>query len=208
MWLYYILFPVASYIIGSIPFGVLISRGVAQIDITQKGSGNIGATNVTRELGIKWGFLTLVMDILKGFFPVFLCSRIIPDFGIGLSIVGLAAFIGHQFSLFQRFRGGKGVATVTGIYLAVSPIPVIIALVIFIIVLYKSDFVSLGSMISVSSMPILFILFKESRELIISSLIIAAMICISHKDNIQRLIRGEENRWRKRSVTSEGQEDE
>jgi len=208
MWLYYTLFPVVSYIIGSIPFGVLISKRVAKIDITKKGSGNIGATNVARELGIKWGFLTLVMDLFKGFFPVFLCSRIFPDFGIGLSIVGLGALIGHQFSLFQRFRGGKGVATVTGIYLAVSPVPVIIGVVIFIIVLYKSDFVSLGSMISVSSMPILLILFKESRELIISSLILAAMICISHKDNIQRIIRGEENRWRRRSVMSEGQEAE
>ncbi|MBW2608745.1 MAG: glycerol-3-phosphate acyltransferase [Deltaproteobacteria bacterium] len=122
--------------------------------------------------------------------------------------MGLAAFIGHQFSLFQRFRGGKGVATVMGIYLAVSPVPFLIALFIFIIVIYKSDFVSLGSMISVSSMPILLILFSESYALIISSLIMAAMICISHKDNIQRLLRGEERRWRKRSIMSEGQEAE
>jgi len=204
--LYYILYPVVSYIIGSIPFGVMISQGVARIDITKKGSGNIGATNVAREIGIKWGLMTLVLDILKGFFPVYICSIITSDFGNGLSVVGLAALTGHQFSIFQGFRGGKGVATLMGVYLAISPVPSLIVMSFFIITVYKSNYVSLGSMISAFAMPILLISFGESKEWIITSLIMAAMICFRHKDNIQRLIRGEERRWRKKSVMSKGQE--
>jgi glycerol-3-phosphate acyltransferase PlsY len=117
------MFIVTAYLLGSIPFGKLIAKRVAHINITQRGSGNIGATNVARELGITWGLVTLLLDMLKGFLPVFLYAHYILQAGIEfetcLSAIGLAALLGHQFSIFMRFRGGKGVATAIGIYLVI-----------------------------------------------------------------------------------------
>ncbi|MEE9613023.1 MAG: glycerol-3-phosphate 1-O-acyltransferase PlsY [Desulfatiglandales bacterium] len=204
---FWILFPVASYVLGSMPFGKLIGQKVARIDITERGSGNIGATNVTREIGIKWGIFTLVLDLLKGFIPVFLFGLFFPDFELGQAIVGLSALSGHQFSLFLRFRGGKGVATALGIYLAISPFPCLIALLFFMLTVYLWDFVSLGSMLSALAMPLLLVLFGKSNTLIMASLIMAALVCFKHKDNIQRLIRGEERGWRKKVVMREDRED-
>jgi glycerol-3-phosphate acyltransferase PlsY len=193
------IFAVASYLFGSIPFGKLIARKVAHIDITQKGSGNIGATNVARELGIKWGILTLVLDMLKGFVPVVLFASLGPQVGIGheigLSVVGLSALSGHQFSVFLKFRGGKGVGTALGIYLAISPLSCLIALMLFILIVYVWDFVSLGSMLSALVMPLLFALFGKTPPLVIGAVIAAALIVIKHKDNIQRLIKGNERKW-------------
>ena len=201
MWLYWIVIPIIFYIIGSIPFGVLISRCIAEIDITQRGSGNIGATNVARELGIKWGIVTLLLDILKGFIPIFIFYHYLNYYsGIGLLIACLSIFLGHQFSLFQNFRGGKGVATALGVFIAVSPFSAITAVFIFIFTVYITDIVSLGSMIAACTMPLILFFSIESKYLIIASLIMAALICLKHKDNIQRLLRGEERRWRKRSV--------
>ncbi len=196
----WIFFPIASYLLGSIPFGRLISRSVASIDITRRGSGNIGATNVARELGVTWGILTLVLDLLKGFVPAFIFGLFFPDFEIGQAIVGLSALLGHQFSLYEQFQGGKGVATALGIYLAISPVPCLIALVLFMFTVYLTDFVSVGSMLSVSVMPLILVFFGKSNALIVASLIIATLVCFKHKDNIQRLVKGEERRWRKRVV--------
>lgn len=197
---YWILFPVASYIVGSIPFGKLISRWVAGIDITQRGSGNIGATNVAREIGMKWGFLTLVLDVLKGFLPLFLFRLFFPQFQIGHAIVAISTLVGHQFSLYQRFRGGKGVATALGIFLAISPVSCLIALLFFLLTVYTWTFISLGSMVSASIMPLILILVGKSDPLVIASVITAGLICLKHKDNIQKLVKGEERRWRKRIV--------
>lgn len=193
---FWILFPIATYLLCSIPFGRLIGKKVAGIDITRRGSGNIGATNVARELGLKWGVLTLFLDVLKGFIPVSLFAHLLPDYEIGISVVGLSALLGHQFSLYQRFRGGKGVATALGVYLAISPALSLIALLLFILTVYLLDFVSIGSILSASIMPILIIFSVKSDILTITSLIIAALICFKHKDNIRRLMRGEEKRWK------------
>lgn len=193
------IFAIAAYIFGSIPFGKLIARKVAHIDITQKGSGNIGATNVARELSVSWGILTLVLDMLKGFVPVILFACLAPQTGtgheIGLSIVGLSALLGHQFSIFLRFRGGKGVGTALGIYLAISPLSCLVALLLFILIVYIWDFVSLASMLSAFAVPLLFALFGKTPPLVIGALIAAAIICIRHKENIQRLIKGDERKW-------------
>jgi len=198
------IFAVAAYLFGSIPFGKLIAGKVARIDITQKGSGNIGATNVARELGIKWGILTLVLDMLKGFVPVVLFACLAPKAGIGheigLSVVGLSALSGHQFSIFLKFRGGKGVGTALGIYLAISPLSCLSALLLFILIVYIWDFVSLASMTSAFSMPLLFALFGKTLPLVIGALIAAALICLKHKENIQRLLKGDERKWRERNI--------
>jgi glycerol-3-phosphate acyltransferase PlsY len=178
----------------------LISLNIAKVDITKRGSGNIGATNVARELGIRWGLITLVLDIMKGFLPAYAFYLYFSDFNsfeIGLSIVSLSTLFGHQFSLFQRFRGGKGVATALGIFLAISPISAIISLTIFVITVYISDYVSLGSLLASCAMPLTLMLFGESMIMIVISILIAVMIFLKHRDNIQRLIKGDERRWRK-----------
>ena len=198
MRLYWSLIPITSYIIGSIPFGVLISKGIAKIDITQRGSGNTGATNVARELGLRWGFITLLMDLLKGFIPVYITYRYLNSYSeIGLLVVCISTLLGHQFSPFLGFRGGKGVATAFGIFLALSPVSAVLALLIFLITVYISDFVSLGSMIAAWAMVPILLLFNESSSVIVASLLMAVLICLKHRENITRLLRGEERRWKK-----------
>lgn len=196
----WIFIPVASYIIGSIPFGLLIGKRMAGIDITQRGSGNIGATNIARELGLRWGTVTLVLDLFKGFLAVSLSLLLFPAFESGLPIVGLSALLGHQFSIFRRFQGGKGVSTALGIYLAIAPVPAVLTILIFVVTVYVSDFVSLGSMISCACMPILLLFSGESRFLVIGSIIMAALIWFKHRDNIQRILRREERKWRKQRI--------
>jgi glycerol-3-phosphate acyltransferase PlsY len=142
-----------------------------------------GATNVARELGITWGLVTLFLDMLKGFLPVFLYVHYILQAGIEfetcLSAIGLSALLGHQFSIFMRFRGGKGVATAIGIYLATSPLACLVAVIVFILTVYKWDFVSLGSMLAAIVMPGLLALFGKSQPLVTSSIIVAALICFN-----------------------------
>ena len=194
------MFLVIAYLLGAIPFGRLIARRVAHIDITRRGSGNIGATNVARELGIAWGFVTLILDLLKGFLPVFLYARYFLRAGIEfetcLSAIGLAALLGHQFSIFMGFRGGKGVATAIGIYLAISPLACLLAVIIFILTVYTWHFVSLGSMLAAILMPALLAFFGTSQPFVASSIIVAALICFTHKGNIKRLFEGKERKWR------------
>ncbi len=197
-----ILFSIIAYISGSIPFGKLIAKSVSGIDITEQGSRNIGATNVARVVGVKWGIITLILDMLKGFVPVLIFSYVAPD-GIlsrefGLAGIGLCALLGHQFPLFLRFRGGKGVATALGVYLAISPFSCFSILVIFVLVVFLSDIVSLGSMISMSALPVFLFLFGESHAVVAGSIITAAFVCFKHKENIQRLVKGEERKWRNR----------
>jgi glycerol-3-phosphate acyltransferase PlsY len=195
-----IIFLIAAYFLGSIPFGKLIAWQVAQINITRRGSGNIGATNVARELGVTWGIATLFLDVLKGFVPVLVFAIYASQTGInreiGILAVGLCALLGHQFSVFLKFRGGKGVATAVGIYLVISPVACLVAAFLFFLIVYKWDFVSLGSILSAIAMPILLAFFGHSPPIVIGSFIAAALICFKHADNIQRLVKGKERKWR------------
>jgi glycerol-3-phosphate acyltransferase PlsY len=195
-------FSLAAYLFGSVPFGKLIAKRVASIDITKRGSQNIGATNVARELGTFWGFLTLFLDMLKGYIPITLyisyASQTTDYYTIGLSAVMLSALIGHQFSIFLRFKGGKGVGTATGIYLALSPISCLLAAVLFILIVYKWDFISLGSIVSASAIPLLLAFSGKERTLIICSALIATLIILKHRGNIQRMLKGEERKWQER----------
>ena len=195
-------FSLAAYLFGSVPFGKLIAKRVASIDITKRGSQNIGATNVARELGTFWGLVTLFLDMLKGYIPVTLyisySSQTTDYYTIGLSAVMVSALLGHQFSIFLRFKGGKGVGTATGIYLALSPISCLLAAVLFILIVYKWDFISLGSMVCVSVMPLLLAFAGKERALIICSALIAALITLKHRGNIQRMLKGEERKWQER----------
>lgn len=203
----WVLFPIASYLLCAIPFGKIVGRGVAGMDITRTGSGNIGATNVTRELGLKWGILTLSLDVLKGFLPLSLFALFFPRFEIGTSLVALSALLGHQFSIYQGLKGGKGVATALGIYLAISPFSCLIALLFFLLIVYLWDFVSVGSILSAAIMPVLIFLYLESKVFFVLSLVLAALICLKHRDNIKRLMRREELGWRKGRPMSDDRED-
>jgi acyl phosphate:glycerol-3-phosphate acyltransferase len=196
----WLLFALGSYLLCAIPFGKLLSRKVAGIDITRQGSGNVGATNVARVIGFKWGILTLFLDALKGFIPVYVFKSFSSGFDLGLMVVVLAALLGHQFSIFQKFRGGKGVATALGIYLAISTSYTLIVLVFFILAVYVFDFVSLGSLLSTLLMPLLLLISGEPKMSITTAFIVAALIWFKHKENIKRLFRGEEKKW-KRPVT-------
>jgi glycerol-3-phosphate acyltransferase PlsY len=196
-----ILVSISAFIFGSIPFGVVISRYIANIDITTMGSGNIGATNVARRLGIRWGIVTFVLDFLKGFIPVYLCQKIFAFPETGIFFVGLSALLGHQFSIFLNFRGGKGVSTILGVFLALSPVPTLIAIIIFLGIVYWTDFVSLASLTAISSAPVLLYVCMESMVYVMGSIVMAALIWLKHRDNIKRLRRGEERRWRKKPVT-------
>ena len=201
----WVLYFIGAYVLGSIPFGQIISKKVASIDITTRGSGNIGATNVARELGMKWGIVTLLLDMLKGLVPVAVSMKHGAEGGsfsfIGPSVVGLCALVGHQFSCFRRFNGGKGVATALGVYLALSPLSTVLALILFVLIVAKWSFVSLASMVAALSIPILLFTFGMSGISIIVSAIMALLICLKHHENIGRLIKGEERKWKDRKIT-------
>jgi glycerol-3-phosphate acyltransferase PlsY len=196
--LFYVLFPAGAFILGALPFGRWIGRAAGGVDITGKGSGNIGATNVARELGLRWGALTLVLDVMKGFVPVFLISRCCPQWPAGEVWVGLCALTGHQFSVFVGFKGGKGVATALGVCLAVAPVQALMALSVFLVVAGLSHVVSLGSMLAACSLPVFFAVTGMSTLWMVGSVLMAGLICFRHKDNIRRLMKGEERRWRKK----------
>ena len=201
----WVLYFIGAYVLGSIPFGQIISKKVASIDITTRGSGNIGATNVARELGMKWGIVTLLLDMLKGLVPVLISMKHGGEGGsfsfIGPSVVGLCALGGRQFSCFRRFNGVKGVATALGVYLALSPLSTVLALILFVLIVAKWSFVSLASMVAALSIPILLFTFGMSGISIIVSAIMALLICLKHHENIGRLIKGEERKWKDRKIT-------
>lgn len=205
MWLVFIVLLVAAYLLASIPFGLLISRRVVRLDITKAGSGNIGATNVAREVGLKWGIFTLLVDILKGFIPVTLAHYLLGSSAevqeALKGIVGLSALLGHQFSVYNRFRGGKGVATCLGVFLAISPLSCLFSGTIFLILVYLWRYISLGSILAALTMPIWLYLTGHSIFMILMSLIIFLLITLLHRENIKRLMQGNERRWQKREAT-------
>ena len=186
------------YLTGAIPFGLLFSRMVGK-DVREEGSGNIGATNVNRVLGKKLGILTLLCDVAKGFFPVYVASLFLPEGNsveLFIGLCGLAAVLGHMFSVYIGFQGGKGVATALGVFLFFSPISIAIALVVFVAVVAISGFVSAGSLVASGIIPFVMLLLGESFSTFICALVIAALIWIKHSSNIGRLRRGEEKSWK------------
>lgn len=186
---------IAAYLMGSIPTGLLLAKAFGGVDIREAGSGNIGATNVYRTMGRKVGLLTLVGDCLKGVVPVVVAYALGFD-SLWVAIVGLAAFLGHVYTVFLGFKGGKGVATALGVFLAVSYPSVLIALAVFVLVLLKWRYVSLASITAAAVMPSLVALIDRSPETVAMSVVIAAMVIYRHKENIKRLKAGTENKFR------------
>lgn len=188
---------VLSYLLGSIPFGRVIGERVARIDVRQFGSGNIGATNVARNLGLGWGVATLILDALKGAAPV-VAAGILAEGARGLpEACGLAAVVGHQFSVFLRFGGGKGVATALGVFCALQPLACAGAIVVFLSVVAAFGYVSLASLVAAWCIPILMCGLGGTPEQIAVGVIAAALITARHRKNIERLINREETRWKR-----------
>jgi acyl phosphate:glycerol-3-phosphate acyltransferase len=183
-----------AYLLGSIPTGLLLGKAYG-IDVRKEGSGNIGATNLYRTVGRKVGVMTLVGDCLKGLLPVLAVkySALPPEYA---AWVGLAAFCGHVFSVFLRFRGGKGVATALGVFLALSPLAVAAALGVFIVLMLVWRYVSLGSVAAAGVMPLAVWLLGGGRSLIVVTTLIAVVVIIRHIENIKRLVSGTENRFK------------
>jgi glycerol-3-phosphate acyltransferase PlsY len=185
-----------GYLLGSVPFGLLLARLFSHIDPREIGSKNIGATNIFRTAGKTLGILTLVGDVLKGVAPVWIATHWnLPDHWI--TIAGLSSFLGHVFPLFLGFKGGKGVATALGVYLVISPIALVIEILLFLILVWKWRYISLGSMFCAATMPILIAFFRsDSRAYFVLSVFIGALILYRHQSNIVRLLQGTENKWK------------
>jgi glycerol-3-phosphate acyltransferase PlsY len=200
--LFHIITLLGAYLLGAIPTSVWIGRRFYNIDIREHGSGNAGATNTIRVLGLKVGIPVLIIDMSKGFAAVnliHLTDYYIPQSGDFISyqlLLGIAAIIGHIFPVYVGFKGGKGVATLFGIVLAIDPLPTLICIGIFVITLIITKYVSLSSMIAGFSFPIMVIVvFKTTTpSLVIFSLIIAILLLFTHQKNIERLLRKEESK--------------
>jgi acyl phosphate:glycerol-3-phosphate acyltransferase len=189
----YILYCVIAYLIGAIPVGVILSK-IKGIDPRKTGSGNIGATNVMRAAGKTFGLLTLIGDILKGLVPTLVAISSGLPYPV-IAAIGLATFLGHLFPVYLKFKGGKGVATALGVYIAINPYAILISIIVFILVFAKWRYVSLGSLIGTGVMPLALIALKAPMEYTYLSLAIGILIFIKHKDNIKRLFAGKENRF-------------
>jgi glycerol-3-phosphate acyltransferase PlsY len=182
---------ICAFVIGSIPVGVIVAK-TKGVDLKKVGSGNIGATNVLRSLGKGPAALTLLGDMLKGTLAVASGEY----FGIGTfyqGLIGFSAILGHNFSLFLGFRGGKGVATSLGVFLLYSPQTALITFIIWMVVVLITKYSSLGALISFGLLPLNIILFDSNDKLPVA-LLVTLFILIRHIDNIQRLIKGTERR--------------
>lgn len=188
-----------AYILGSIPTGYLIVKFLTGKDIREIGSGNIGATNVKRILGMKWFFIVLFLDALKGFLPVFIIQTMSKSGGEIIPVLtGLAAILGHTFTIFLKFKGGKGVATGLGVFAALSPFSILSCVVVFLILLFMFQYISLGSIVSAFLLPIFIFIYGESGEyglIFVFAILAAVFVIYRHYDNIKRLIEGTENKF-------------
>jgi glycerol-3-phosphate acyltransferase PlsY len=183
---------IASYLLGSVPTGLVLARLKGR-DPRTTGSGNIGATNVMRAAGKVLGIATLVGDIAKGFFPTWLAIYVHQPQWV-VAAAGLAAFAGHLFPVYLRFKGGKGIATALGVFLALNSLAVAVTVIVFAVILAGSRYVSLGSLIGTALMPLLLIWMRAPNAYVLLSLVMAVLIVIKHRSNIARLLSGTENK--------------
>ena len=192
-----IIIAIIAYLIGSIPTGYIVVKVAKNEDIRKIGSGSTGATNVKRVMGKKWFFIVLLTDALKGATPVLIAKYLFTDaLGILAVIGAIFVILGHSKSIFLGFSGGKSVASGVGTILALQPLAGLTIAVIWAIITYFSKYVSLGSIIALGLSPIIMWLFKAPIAYICYCLIGAIYIIYLHRENIKRLIKGEENKVR------------
>jgi glycerol-3-phosphate acyltransferase PlsY len=202
-----------GYLLGSIPFGLLVARGCG-IDIRRHGSGNIGATNVLRTLGKKWGFLVFALDALKGVAAVLLAERFLgmqvaasseasnalalTPVQLGI-ISGLACVLGHNFPVWLKFKGGKGVATTAGVLIGLLPMAALMAFGAWLVVFYSTRYVSVASIVAAIVIPIsVWLIEQQVNTLFWFSVAVAVLGIWRHRSNIQRLMAGTESRFEKK----------
>jgi len=190
----------AAYLLGSIPFGLILAKLFAGSDIRNSGSGNIGATNVARVVGPAAGILTLVLDAAKGAAAVWLAGRFSEQNSTALMLAGVFALLGHCFPVWLGFKGGKGVATALGVFLMLSPMAALSALLVFILVSLAWRYVSLGSVSAAAAMPLLMYFLwapGHAPPLVVDfgTLFAAALVIFKHDANLQRLVDGTEPKF-------------
>jgi acyl phosphate:glycerol-3-phosphate acyltransferase len=203
-----------AYLLGSIPFGYLLMRFFRKEDIRQKGSGNIGATNVMRSGSKGLGAVTFLLDVLKGYGAVWLCrtwalhANLTPDGRANAAAVAaLFVVLGHIYTIWLGFKGGKGVATAFGVFLALALWPALVGLGIFALVFAGSRYVSLGSIVSAAAFPVLALLLPHASHTPLETavlFVIPLIVILKHRQNIARLMRGTEYRFGKSSTTKAG----
>ena len=188
---------VVAYLVGGIPFGYLLVRWKTGGDVREKGSGNIGATNVLRTTGRAIAVATLVLDIAKGVFAVWLADRLSGGSPLWMSLAALAVMAGHAFPIFLRFQGGKAVASFVGAFLYLTPIPMLAALLIFIIVVAATRQISMGSIVAAGALPLATWMIEHPPSIVILATLVAAVFLIyRHRANIDRIRSGTENVFR------------
>jgi acyl phosphate:glycerol-3-phosphate acyltransferase len=199
---------VLAYLIGAIPFGLVVGKLFYNVDIRKEGSGNVGTTNVFRVLGKRAGVAVLVCDMLKGFIPAFVATQLFdPWYAI---FIAAAPVVGHMYSIYLKGSGGKGVATGAAVVLALAPQAFIICLLVWIVLLVTTRYVSLGSLAASFLVPVLVIAFDDPLPYQIAAVLVAIIVWWAHRGNISRLVHGTEHRvtlpWNaKRDLNGHGQ---
>ncbi len=203
-----------AYLAGSIPSAVWVGRMAKGVDVRRYGSGNMGAANVARVLGFQWAIVVGVVDVLKGFAPVFWLGPLAAQ-DVSLTIpatsliLGATAIIGHLFPIFARFKGGKGVLTAAGVFLALLPLEVGVALVVWLLVFLTTRIVSLGSILAALTVTIAVVIRRFvfnvpiGDSLVAATILLFVLVIFTHRTNVKRLIRGEETRFRDRKASAE-----
>lgn len=190
-----------AYLIGSIPFGWLMGRIFFRRDIRSGGSGNVGATNALRQFGTTAGVIVLLLDLAKGFTAAWLATWFFPVGSVWIPVLGALAILGHVFPIWLDFKGGKGVATAAGVFIALTPYPVLAALIVFILITAISRYVSLGSMCAAVVLLASLVLQQYLRgrfdySMLVFTALVVIMIFVKHRQNIKRLLAGNENKIR------------
>jgi glycerol-3-phosphate acyltransferase PlsY len=188
-----VLLLVFSYLLGSISFSYFISKGVKGVDIRKVGSGNAGATNISRILGLKFALLVLILDALKGLVVVLLASYLTTEIWLILLCSG-AVIVGHNWPVYFGFKGGRGVATTFGVFLGIAPVPTLAVFLLFIIIVLMTRYVSFGSIIGAISIPFVMLIWQYPRPYFIFGLAVCLLLLWRHAPNIKRLLQGKESK--------------
>jgi glycerol-3-phosphate acyltransferase PlsY len=194
----------ASYLLGAIPTSHLVSRLFAKIDLREHGSGNLGATNLYRVLGWRYAVPVALFDMAKGAIPVLVFAPQVSDSELFALACGVAAILGHVFSVFVRFKGGKGVATAAGVMLGLTPLALAAAAVVWATVVLLTGYVSLGSIAAAAVLPFAVYLLENpsTPDLLWIDALVAVGVIVLHRRNIQRLLKGTENRFGRRAAST------
>lgn len=202
MLIFQFLWVIMSYVVGSIPFGVVIAKTFCKIDPRAAGSKSSGATNVSRLCGLPYGIATLACDVLKGALPVWGALLLDPD-PLFVSLTGLACVMGHVFSCFMRLKGGKAVATSIGVFIPLAFWPLLGSCALCMLVIWRSGYVSLGSLSLLGSLPV-FLIFVGAWAWVPLSLCLCIIVFVKHRENIVRLRNGTEKPWLKSKAQEQG----